>query len=180
MGGEGDDELRGGLGSDQLQGGDGDDHLSGGAGIDQLSGQRGNDRLAGGEGADILSGGDGDDLLLGGAGSDRLHGGNGSDLYVFHPGDGVDLLDDRSGKNRLHMELERQGPVRVSMMAGTDGAGYLVLGSNSEAAYLSDEEKIKLIELTVQHAKKDRLVLAGTGSFDSFNPFILMFTKESA
>ena len=42
-------------------------------------------------------------------------------------------------------------------------AGYLVLGSNSEASYLSDEEKIKLIELTVQHAKKGRLILAGTG-----------------
>jgi dihydrodipicolinate synthase/N-acetylneuraminate lyase len=42
-------------------------------------------------------------------------------------------------------------------------AGYLVLGSNSEASYLSDDEKIKLIELTVKHAKKDRLILAGTG-----------------
>lgn len=42
-------------------------------------------------------------------------------------------------------------------------AGYLVLGSNSEASYLSDEEKIKMIELTVKHARKDRLVLAGTG-----------------
>ncbi|MBW1697387.1 MAG: dihydrodipicolinate synthase family protein [Deltaproteobacteria bacterium] len=42
-------------------------------------------------------------------------------------------------------------------------AGYLVLGSNSEAAYLSEDEKIKMMELTVKHAKKERLVLAGTG-----------------
>lgn len=42
-------------------------------------------------------------------------------------------------------------------------AGYLVLGSNSETAYLNEAEKLKLIELTVKHAKKDRLVLAGTG-----------------
>lgn len=42
-------------------------------------------------------------------------------------------------------------------------AGYLVLGSNSEAAYLSEEEKIKLIELTVEHAEEDRPILAGTG-----------------
>lgn len=42
-------------------------------------------------------------------------------------------------------------------------AGYLVLGSNSEAGYLSEEEKIKMIRLTVKHAKKDRLILAGTG-----------------
>ncbi|NQU64811.1 MAG: dihydrodipicolinate synthase family protein [SAR324 cluster bacterium] len=41
--------------------------------------------------------------------------------------------------------------------------GYLVLGSNSETVYLNEEEKIKLIELTVKHAKKDRIILAGTG-----------------
>ncbi len=42
-------------------------------------------------------------------------------------------------------------------------AGYLVLGSNSEAAYLSEEEKTQLIACTVSHAGSDRLVLAGTG-----------------
>jgi len=41
--------------------------------------------------------------------------------------------------------------------------GYLVLGSNSETAYLSEDEKIRLIELTVEHAKPGRLILAGTG-----------------
>ena len=39
--------------------------------------------------------------------------------------------------------------------------GYLVLGSNSEAAYLSEDEKVKMVELTVKHAKQDRIVLAG-------------------
>lgn len=42
-------------------------------------------------------------------------------------------------------------------------AGYLVLGSNSETAYLNEEEKLKLIELTVQTSVKGRVVLAGTG-----------------
>jgi len=42
-------------------------------------------------------------------------------------------------------------------------AGYLVLGSNSEAAYLSESEKVRLVQLTVRHARKDRLILAGTG-----------------
>src|SRR5207245_229035 len=42
-------------------------------------------------------------------------------------------------------------------------AGYLVLGSNSETPYLSEGEKLKLIELTVASAAKGRLVLAGTG-----------------
>jgi 4-hydroxy-2-oxoglutarate aldolase len=42
-------------------------------------------------------------------------------------------------------------------------AGYLVLGSNSETAYLNEAEKIKLIKLTVKNAKKGRFILAGTG-----------------
>jgi len=42
-------------------------------------------------------------------------------------------------------------------------AGYLVLGSNSETAYMNEAEKIKLIKLTVKHAKKGRFILAGTG-----------------
>lgn len=42
-------------------------------------------------------------------------------------------------------------------------AGYLVLGSNSETPYLNEEEKLKLIELTIQASKKDRIILVGTG-----------------
>jgi len=42
-------------------------------------------------------------------------------------------------------------------------AGYLVLGSNSETVYLNEEEKLELIKITVETAKKDRLILAGTG-----------------
>jgi len=41
--------------------------------------------------------------------------------------------------------------------------GYVVLGSNSEAIYLTEEEKLKLVELTVAHAQEGRLVIAGTG-----------------
>lgn len=42
-------------------------------------------------------------------------------------------------------------------------SGYLVLGSNSETVYLDEGEKLKLIELTVQAAAKDKKILAGTG-----------------
>jgi 4-hydroxy-2-oxoglutarate aldolase len=42
-------------------------------------------------------------------------------------------------------------------------AGYLVIGSNSETAYLSEEEKLELVKLTVEHAEKDRLIIAGSG-----------------
>lgn len=44
-----------------------------------------------------------------------------------------------------------------------DLAGYLVLGSNSETIFLTEEEKLKLIELTVKHKKEDKLVMVGTG-----------------
>lgn len=44
-----------------------------------------------------------------------------------------------------------------------DLAGYLVLGSNSETVFLTEEEKLKLIELTVKHRKAGKIVMAGTG-----------------
>jgi len=41
--------------------------------------------------------------------------------------------------------------------------GYLVLGSNSESAYLSEAEKLKLVELTKKTSKEERIIIAGTG-----------------
>lgn len=43
-------------------------------------------------------------------------------------------------------------------------AGYLVLGSNSETPYLSAEEKLELVRITVAEAAPGRLVMAGTGA----------------
>ena len=42
-------------------------------------------------------------------------------------------------------------------------AGYLVLGSNSETVYLSEKEKLELVKLTAENAKKDRVIFAGSG-----------------
>lgn len=42
-------------------------------------------------------------------------------------------------------------------------AGYLVLGSNSEAVYLNEKEKLDLVRATVEAAGKDKLIMAGTG-----------------
>lgn len=42
-------------------------------------------------------------------------------------------------------------------------AGYLVLGSNSEAAYLNETEKLDLIKATVEVADEDKIIMAGTG-----------------
>ena len=41
-------------------------------------------------------------------------------------------------------------------------AGYLVIGSNSETVYLNEKEKLELVKLTVEHAKKDRLIMVGS------------------
>lgn len=50
----------------------------------------------------------------------------------------------------------------VKMWEQTDLEGLLVLGSNSETPYLREEEKLKLIELTVKHGG-DKAVMCGTG-----------------
>lgn len=42
-------------------------------------------------------------------------------------------------------------------------AGYLVIGSNSETAYLSEEEKLELVKLTVENAAPGRHIMVGTG-----------------
>lgn len=41
--------------------------------------------------------------------------------------------------------------------------GYVVLGSNSETVYLNEEEKLKLIDLTVKNAAPGRKIIVGTG-----------------
>lgn len=60
-----------------------------------------------------------------------------------------------------------------------DLAGYLVLGSNSEAVYLNEEEKIKLVELTVKHKKRNQIVMAGTG-MESTRDTIALTNKAAA
>ncbi len=42
-------------------------------------------------------------------------------------------------------------------------AGYLVLGSNSETAYLNEEEKLELIKLTIENTVPDKHVMVGSG-----------------
>ena len=65
-----------------------------------------------------------------------------------------------SKNGELDLEAHRYN---VSKWNQSDLAGYLVLGSNSEAVYLSEKEKLQLIEATAQEAKADRIIMAGTG-----------------
>lgn len=44
-----------------------------------------------------------------------------------------------------------------------DLAGYVVLGSNGEAVYLSDEEKVRILETARTAIPSDKVLIAGTG-----------------
>lgn len=44
-----------------------------------------------------------------------------------------------------------------------DLAGYVVLGSNGEAAYLSDDEKLRIVDVARQHIPPEELLIVGTG-----------------
>jgi len=57
-------------------------------------------------------------------------------------------------------------PALVSNLARwnrTALAGYLILGSNSEFVYLSEEEKVRILEITREHIPRDKVLIAGTG-----------------
>ena len=61
-------------------------------------------------------------------------------------------------------ELDTRAHIRnLSKWNEDELAGYLVLGSNSETAYLTEREKLRLVALTAEHAARGRLVVAGTG-----------------
>ena len=57
-------------------------------------------------------------------------------------------------------------------------SGYLVLGSNGEAPFLNETEKLKLIELTAKNASSGRVILAGTG-MESARETITLTTKAA-
>jgi 4-hydroxy-2-oxoglutarate aldolase len=57
-------------------------------------------------------------------------------------------------------------------------SGYLVLGSNGEAVYLSEREKIKVIEVCREAIPKDKTMLVGTGLESTVET--IKFTNEAA
>jgi Ca2+-binding RTX toxin-like protein len=112
VGGDGDDEIRGGSGNDRIYGDTGDDVLDGFGGNDTLYGDgadfassTGNDTLRGGDGNDSLFG---DEFYGGGTGNDILDGGDGNDYLVgfgganlFQGGMGSDYATDDAKSNVL-------------------------------------------------------------------------------
>ncbi len=61
----------------------------------------------------------------------------------------------------------------------TELAGYLTLGSNSETPFLSEDEKLELIRLTVSGAAKGKHVMVGTG-LESIRETIRLTNKAAS
>jgi 4-hydroxy-2-oxoglutarate aldolase len=51
----------------------------------------------------------------------------------------------------------------ISRWNGTDLTGYVVLGSNGENVFLTDEEKLAAVRIVIEHAGPDKKVIVGTG-----------------
>jgi 4-hydroxy-2-oxoglutarate aldolase len=60
----------------------------------------------------------------------------------------------------------------------TDLSGYLVLGSNGEAVYLSEAEKIKIVEVSREAIPHDKIMLVGTGMEATIET--IRFTNQTA
>jgi 4-hydroxy-2-oxoglutarate aldolase len=61
---------------------------------------------------------------------------------------------------------------------GFELSGYVVLGSNGEAAYLSESEKLRVLETARQAIPPDKLLIAGTGCESTRQTIAL--TKQAA
>lgn len=66
----------------------------------------------------------------------------------------------------------------ISRWNKTKLAGYVVMGSNGESAFLTRNEKLQLIKNVKENARKDKLLIAGTGS-DSIKETISL-TNDAA
>lgn len=60
----------------------------------------------------------------------------------------------------------------------TDLSGYLVLGSNGEAVYLNEKEKIKILEISRESIPTSKIMLVGTGTESTQET--IRFTNQTA
>lgn len=65
------------------------------------------------------------------------------------------FVDEEVAYDRLEENLGKWGKTGL--------AGVVVMGSNGEAPYLDDDEKVELWAFTRKHFPKDKMVIAGTG-----------------
>lgn len=103
QGGDGNDDLEGGLGANELIGGNGNDLLLGGPGTNVMQGLAGQDRLVAGPQGDWMDGGGGDDQIAAGEGDDTIFGNRGNDQVAWEPGDGNPRVDGGSGTDTFSL-----------------------------------------------------------------------------
>jgi 4-hydroxy-2-oxoglutarate aldolase len=77
------------------------------------------------------------------------------DLHGIFPPIATPFIDDKVAYDKL--------AANVAKWNRTGLKGYVVLGSNGEYVYLSEEEKRTVVDTVVQSAAKEMLVIAGTG-----------------
>jgi 4-hydroxy-2-oxoglutarate aldolase len=77
------------------------------------------------------------------------------DLHGIFPPITTPFIDGKVAHDKLASNIETWG--------NTGLKGLLVLGSNGEYVYLSDQEKREVIETAVSAAPQDMLIMAGTG-----------------
>jgi 4-hydroxy-2-oxoglutarate aldolase len=77
------------------------------------------------------------------------------DLHGIFPPITTPFIDGRVAHDKLASNIEKWGKTGLK--------GLLVLGSNGEYVYLSDQEKREVIETAVGAAPPDMLIMAGTG-----------------
>lgn len=78
------------------------------------------------------------------------------------------FIDDEITFDKLKFNLERWNKFDLS--------GYVVMGSNGESAFLTSEEKVKLVEAVRNNTPDNKLIIAGTGS-DSIKETINLTKK---
>jgi Ca2+-binding RTX toxin-like protein len=138
--GRGNDRVNGGPGNDTVDLGPGNDLREPSPGNDTIYGRGGNDRLFGGPGNDRLFGGPGDDFLNGGPGSDRGFGEGGANRCVLI--EVFTLCEIGTGGETVVVEIlgvffyhppGATSSLACAMIAGTDGANYVVILSGPGA-----------------------------------------------
>ena len=110
----------------------------------------------------------------------------------------MDLIDDRraldTGENRMEVEgvfppvtvpFDDNGCIvhdhlaeNIKRWNETDISGYLILGSNSESVFLTEEEKLEIVKAARQSIPPSKKMLVGTGLESTRNT--IEFTRRAA
>ncbi len=80
------------------------------------------------------------------------------------------IVDEKIDPDKLKFNIEKMNSTQVG--------GYLVLGSNGEAVFLSDEEKLAVIETARASSPSDKVLVAGTGQESTKGTILL--TRRAA